>query len=34
VGRTLKWDAVKQEIIGDAEASKLLAKTMRPPWHL
>ncbi len=34
VGRTLKWDAVKQEIVGDPEASKLLAREMRPPWHL
>jgi predicted dehydrogenase len=34
VGRTLKWDAVKQEIIGDPEASKLLCKPMRAPWHL
>jgi predicted dehydrogenase len=34
VGRTLKWDAAKQEIIGDAEASKLLSRSMRSPWHL
>src|SRR5262249_37446156 len=34
VGRTLKWDAAKQEIIGDAEASKLLSRPMRAPWHL
>jgi hypothetical protein len=34
VGRKLKWDAARQQIIGDAEASKLLAKTFRPPWHL
>jgi len=34
VGRKLKWDAAKQEIIGDAEASKLLSKQMREPWHL
>jgi predicted dehydrogenase len=34
VGRTLKWDAVKQEIVGDAEASLLLAKKMRAPWHV
>jgi predicted dehydrogenase len=34
VGRTLKWDAVKQEIVGDAEASKLLSHEMRAPWHL
>jgi predicted dehydrogenase len=34
VGRTLKWDADKQEIVGDAEASKLLSHEMRAPWHL
>jgi predicted dehydrogenase len=34
VGRKLRWDAAKQEIIGDAEASKLLARPMRAPWHL
>lgn len=33
-GRKLKWDAAKQEIVGDPEASKLLAKEMRAPWHL
>jgi predicted dehydrogenase len=34
VGRKLKWDAAKQEIIGDSEASKLLSRPMRAPWHL
>jgi predicted dehydrogenase len=34
VGRTLKWNAAKQQIIGDAEATKLLSKTMRAPWRL
>jgi predicted dehydrogenase len=34
VGRTLKWDAAKQEIVGDDEATKLLSKQMRAPWHL
>jgi hypothetical protein len=34
VGRKLKWDAAKQEIVGDPEASKLLAKQFRAPWHL
>jgi len=34
VGRKLKWDAAKQEIVGDPEASKLLSKKMRAPWHL
>jgi predicted dehydrogenase len=34
VGRKLKWDAAKQEIVGDAEASTLLSRAMRSPWHL
>lgn len=34
VGRTLKWDAARQEILGDAEATKMLSKIMRAPWHL
>ena len=33
-GRSLKWDAAKQEIIGDEEASMLIHKAMRPPWTL
>ena len=34
VGGELKWDATKQEILGDAEATKLLSPQMREPWHL
>lgn len=34
VGRKLRWDAAKQEILGDAEASKLLSHAGRGPWHL
>jgi len=34
LGRTLKWDAAAQQIIGDAEASQMVSKTFRPPWHL
>jgi predicted dehydrogenase len=34
VGRKLKWDAAKQEIVGDPEATKLMSKTMRAPWHV
>jgi hypothetical protein len=33
-GRKLKWDAAKQEIIGDAEASKMMIPQMRAPWHI
>ena len=34
VGRKIKWDPVKEKILGDAEASKLLTRPYRPPWKL
>lgn len=33
-GRTIKWDAKKEKIIGDKEASKLLTRDFRKPWKL
>ena len=33
-GRKLKWDAAKQEIIGDPEASAMMTPQMREPWHI
>ena len=32
LGRSLTWDHVKGEIVGDAEASKLLARPYRAPY--
>jgi predicted dehydrogenase len=32
LGRTLKWDPVKHEVVGDAEATALLARPYRAPW--
>ena len=32
VGRMLQWDAVKEQVIGDAEANKLVVGTYRQPW--
>lgn len=32
--RPLKWDPVKEEIIGDAEANRWLDRPMREPWGL
>jgi len=34
VNRPIKWDPVKEEIIGDLEASKLLTREYRGPWKL
>ena len=34
VGRKIRWDAVKEEIVGDAQASELLARQARKPWDL
>ncbi|MEX2300941.1 MAG: Gfo/Idh/MocA family oxidoreductase [Bryobacterales bacterium] len=31
-GRTLHWDPAKHQIVGDAEANKLLARPYRKPW--
>jgi predicted dehydrogenase len=31
-GRSIQWDAEKEEIIGDPEASKLLRREYRAPW--
>ena len=35
VGRKLKWDPAKEEVVGDAEAQKkLMALPYRAPWKL
>ncbi len=34
VDRKIKWDAKKEVIVGDAEASKLLGRAYRAPWKL
>lgn len=34
VGRTLKWDAAKEEILGDAGATKLMSRSFRSPYTL
>jgi predicted dehydrogenase len=34
LGRPLKWDPVKEEIIGDTEASRWLDRTKRGPWSI
>jgi predicted dehydrogenase len=32
LGRTLAWDAERQQVIGDDEANKLLRRPYRAPW--
>jgi predicted dehydrogenase len=32
LGRTLRWDADREEILGDAEAAKMLVRPYRAPW--
>lgn len=32
LGRSLRWDAAKQQVIGDAEANRLLARPYRKPY--
>ena len=34
LNRSLKWDPVKEEILGDPEASRWLDRTKREPWSL
>ncbi len=34
VGRRIRWDPVKQEIVGDLEAARLMERPMRDPWHI
>jgi predicted dehydrogenase len=32
LGRTLTWDADKQQVVGDTEANRLLRRPYRQPW--
>ena len=32
LGRSLKWDAAKEQIIGDPEANAMLSRPYRKPW--
>lgn len=32
LGRSLTWDSQKQQVVGDGEANKMLAREYRKPW--
>jgi predicted dehydrogenase len=32
LGRTLRWDAAREQVIGDGEANRLAVGTYRDPW--
>jgi len=32
--RTIRWDPATEQIVGDAEAAKMLTRPMRAPWTL
>jgi predicted dehydrogenase len=34
LGRPIQWDPQKEQIVGDAEATKLLDRPLRAPWKL
>jgi predicted dehydrogenase len=34
LGRKIQWDPVKEQIVGDADASAMLTKVYRAPWKL
>ncbi|MCI0703647.1 MAG: gfo/Idh/MocA family oxidoreductase, partial [Planctomycetia bacterium] len=34
IGRKIKFDPVKEQIVGDEEANRLISPPMRAPWHL
>jgi hypothetical protein len=34
VGRKITWDPEREIIVGDEEASRMLTRAMRSPWHL
>jgi len=34
LGRAIRWDPVKEEIVGDAEASRWLDRPRRAPWRV
>ena len=34
LGRKLQWDGLRQEVVGDKQANRMLSKPQRHPYHL
>jgi hypothetical protein len=34
LGRKIRWDPKREQIIDDLTASRMLSRAMRSPWHL
>jgi predicted dehydrogenase len=34
LGRSIKWDAAKEQVVDDAEANRMLSRPQRDPWNL
>jgi myo-inositol 2-dehydrogenase/D-chiro-inositol 1-dehydrogenase len=34
LGRKLRWDPAKEQFANDEQATRMMARTMRSPWHL
>jgi predicted dehydrogenase len=34
LGRAVKWDPVKEQCVGDEQATRMLARTQREPWQI
>ncbi|MBN2310945.1 MAG: Gfo/Idh/MocA family oxidoreductase [Candidatus Hydrogenedentes bacterium] len=34
LGRKIRWDPEREVIVGDPEASRMLSRPMRAPWHI
>ena len=34
LGRKLNWDPQKEDFVDDPQASRMLSRPMRSPWHL
>ena len=32
IGRSVRWDGRKEQIVGDSRANRLLRRDYRPPW--